>query len=104
MKFKKYLTPENVFSKQRQIKDAIWVNGQFILTQQEVLDIVKASKCKHRGQTLMNKHALELIEMFKLKVTPKVWTNWINWNPPGDDRISNILNLFHELYTQNELN
>jgi hypothetical protein len=95
---KKYLTPESIYKQERQIKDAVWVNKQFILTQQEVLDILNASKCRYRKQTLMRTKALELIERFKVLVTPKVWRDWVNWNE-GDDRIANILNLFHEMYT-----
>ena len=99
---KKYLTPEGIYKQKRQIKDAVWVNGQFILTQQEVLDIFSTSKYKYKGQKLMRTKALELIEQFKVLVTPKVWKDWVNWNE-DDDRIANILSLFHEMYTNGEL-
>jgi hypothetical protein len=102
---KKYLTPQNIFKQERQIKDAVWVNGQFILTRQEVIDIVEQSKYEnkvYKNQMLMKTKALELIEMFKIKVTPKVWTKWVNWNK-GDDRIANIVNLFNEMYNDGDL-
>ena len=97
---KKYLTPQRVYNQERQIKDAVWVNGQFILTQQEVLDIVEQAQYEiktYKNQTLMKTKALEIIERFKILVTPKVWREWVNWNK-GDDRIANILNLFNEMY------
>ena len=97
---KKYLTPENVYNQQRQIKDAVWVNGQFILTQQEVIDIINQAQYEikeYKNQLLMKTKALEIIELFKIKVTPKVWSKWVMWNK-GDDRIANILNLFNEMY------
>jgi hypothetical protein len=50
----------------------------------------------------MRTKALELIEQFKVLVTPKVWKDWVNWNE-GDDRISNIINLFHEMYSNGNL-
>jgi hypothetical protein len=97
---KKYLTPQYVYNQERQIKDAVWVNGQFILTQQEVKDIVEQAgyeRKAYRNQMLTKTKSLELIELFKVKVTPKVWKKWVMWNK-GEDRIANILNLFNEMY------
>ena len=99
---KKYLTPENNYNQERQIKEAVWVNGQFILTQQEVKDIVGQAEYErktYRNQKLMKSKSLELIELFKTEVTPKVWKSWIMWNG-GNDRICNILNLFNEMYNE----
>jgi hypothetical protein len=97
---KKYLTPQCVYNQERQINDAVWINGQFILTQQEVKDIVEQAAYErkvYRNQKLTKHKSLELIELFKIKVTPKVWKNWVMWNK-GNDRIANILILFNEMY------
>ncbi len=99
---KKYLTPENNYNQERQVKEAVWVNGQFILTQQEVKDIVEQAEYErkvYKNQKLMKTKSLELIELFKIRVTPTTWKKWVMWNE-GEDRISNILNLFNEIYNE----
>lgn len=43
-----------------------------------------------------------IIDKFQKEVTPQVWKEWVEHND-GEDRISNILNLFNEMYNSGDL-
>jgi len=93
---------DDEFDAQPQIETARFdkIEG-FRLSPNEIQDIIDTSKYerKYKNQMEMKDKvkADEIIKLFRKKVTPEIWKDWVEYNE-GDDRISHILNLFNEMY------
>ena len=94
------------FSKVKQIKNATFDGGKFNLTPEEIEDIKNQSQYEYEEygnqEKMVTSEADSIINKFQKEVTPQVWKEWVEYND-GEDRISNILNLFNEMYNSGDL-
>jgi hypothetical protein len=96
------LNNPNIWDQKSQIKTAVFDDNGFYLTPNEIEDIKDTAidECiNYKNQPDIN---ITHINKFQKEVNLDVWKEWVMYNE-GETRISNILNLFNELYNRGNL-
>jgi hypothetical protein len=96
------LNNPNVWDQKSQIETAVFDNNGFYLTPNEIEDIKNTAMDEFVNYGNQPNINITHINKFQKEVNLDVWKEWVIHNE-GETRISNILNLFNELYNRGDL-